>query len=141
MILKYRPEKTAGRPLDNDLLITLLMWKTVGPLQPHLRLNQIITTFTEAPEIVYSYEKSRHLTVLSGRIDHQGQADMEIGALKGKKGWKGKGMKRGEGMCLCKGKGFKGNGMFSYNGKGKGKKGYGKGKGMNGRKGKGKGQG
>ena len=39
IILKNRHEKTTGRPLDNDLLVTLLMQKTVGPLQQHLRLN------------------------------------------------------------------------------------------------------
>eukprot|EP00439_Symbiodinium_sp_Y106_P052373 s2721_g7.t1 len=62
IILKNRHEKTTGVPLDNDLLITLIMQKTTGPLQQHLRLNvRNITTFTEALEIVYSYIKSRHL--------------------------------------------------------------------------------
>ena len=52
-----------GRPLDNDLLVTLLMQKTVGPLQQHLRLNvRNINTFNEALEIIYSYIKSRHLS-------------------------------------------------------------------------------
>ena len=39
MILKNRHAKTTGRPLDKDPLIVLLMQKTVGPLQRHLRLN------------------------------------------------------------------------------------------------------
>eukprot|EP00439_Symbiodinium_sp_Y106_P082978 s159_g22.t1 len=61
IILKNRHEKTTGVPLDNDLLITLIMQKTTGPLQQHLRLNvRNINTFTEAMEIVYSYIKSRH---------------------------------------------------------------------------------
>ena len=99
IILKNRHEKTTGRPLDNDQLVTLLMQKTVGPLQQHLRLNvRNINTFNEALEIIYSYIKSRHLTVPSGKTDHGGQADMDIGALKGKKGMKGKGYYGGKGM-------------------------------------------
>ena len=54
IILQNRHEKTTGVPLDNDLLITLIMQKTTGPLQQHLRLNvRNITTFTEALDIVY----------------------------------------------------------------------------------------
>ena len=87
MIFENRHEKTTGRPLDNDFLIMLLMQKNVGPLQQHVRLNVRITnTFNEALEIVCSYIKSRRLTVPSGRIDHQGQSDMDIGALKGRMG-------------------------------------------------------
>ena len=141
IILKNKHEKTTGRPLDNDLLVTLLMQKTVGPLQQHLRLNvRNINTFNETLEIIYSYIKSRHLTVPSGRSDHGGPADMDIGALKGKKGMKGKGYHGGKGMLQRKGNGYKGKGMYKgYKGKGKSKgKGKGKGKGM---KGKGKGQG
>ena len=125
-------------PLDNDLLITLIMQKTTGPLQQHLRLNvRNITTFTEAMEIVYSYIKSRHLVVPSR---NDGPVDMDIGALKGRKGYgyKGKGKGKG-GMYKGKGKGVKGKGMFKGKGKGKSKGFQGKkGKGM---KGKGKGQG
>ena len=66
----------------------------------------------------------------SGRIDHQGHSDMEFGALKAEKGWKGTGMKGGKPMYKGKGKGFKGKGMFTYKGKGKGVKEYkGEGKG------------
>ena len=89
MILENRHEKTTGSPLDNDLLNTLLMQRSVGPLQQYLRLNvRSFNSFSEALEIVYRYTKSRHLTVPSGRTDHQGQANinMGIGALKGKKG-------------------------------------------------------
>ena len=105
-------------PLDNDLLITLIMQKTTGPLQQHLRLNvRNITTFTEALDIVYSYIKSRHLVVPSR---NDGPVDMDIGALEGKKGYgyKGKGKGKG-GMYKGKGKGFKGKGMFKGKGKGK----------------------
>ena len=56
------------------------------PLQQHLHVNvRSINTFNEALEIVYSYKKSRHLILPSARTDHQGQADMEMGALKGEK--------------------------------------------------------
>ena len=73
MILKNRHEKTTDRPLD-DLLVKLFMQKTVGPLQQHMRLNvRTISTFNAA------------LTAPSGRVDHQGQADMDIGALKGRR--------------------------------------------------------
>ena len=107
-ILKNRHEKTTGAPLDNDLLITLIMQKTTGPLQQHLRLNiRNINTFIEALEIVYSYIKSRHLVVLSR---NNGPADMDIETLKGRKGY-GKGKGKG-GMIKSKGKGFKGKGMF-----------------------------
>ena len=37
IILKSRLKAT-GRPLDNDVLITLLVQKTIGPMQQHLRL-------------------------------------------------------------------------------------------------------
>eukprot|EP00439_Symbiodinium_sp_Y106_P084068 s1993_g24.t2 len=104
IILKNRHEKTTGVPLDNDLLITLIMQKTTGPLQQHLTLNvRNITTFTEALEIVYSYIKSRHLVVESR---NDGPVDMNIGALKGRKGYgyKGKGQGKGKGR-MYKGKG------------------------------------
>ena len=96
------------------------MQKTTGPLQQHLRLNvRNITTFTEALEIVYSYINSRHLVVPSR---NDGPVDMDIGALKGRKGYgyKGKGKGKG-GMYKGKGKGFKGKGMFKGKGKGKSK--------------------
>eukprot|EP00439_Symbiodinium_sp_Y106_P069965 s5116_g12.t1 len=104
IILKNRHEKTTGVPLDNYLLITLIIPKTTGLLQQHLRLNvRNITTFTEALQIMHSYIKSRHL-VVPNRND--GPGDMDIAALKGRKGYgkrKGKG-KRG----IYKGKGFNG---------------------------------
>ena len=132
LILKNRHEKTTGVPLDNDLLITLIMQKTTGPLQQHLRLNvRNINTFTEALEIVYSYIKTRHLVVPSRA---GGPVGIGIGALKGRKGYgKGKGKGKG-GMYKGKGKGFgfKGKGMYKGKRKSKGFKGK-KGKGMKGR--------
>ena len=108
IILENRHENTTGRPLDDDLLATLQMLKTAGPLEQHLRLNlRNSKAFTEASEIIYGYIKSRHLTVPSGRTDYQGQADMEIGALKGKKGQrKGQGHKGSKRMHQGKRQGY-----------------------------------
>ena len=80
IVSKNRHEKTTGVPLDNDLLITLITQK--------------------------SYIKSRHLVVPSR---NESPVDMDIGALKGRRGYtgKGKGMYKGKG----KGFGFKGKGM------------------------------
>ena len=98
IILKNKHEKTTGVPLDNDLLITLIMQKTTGPLQQHLRLNvRNITTFTEALEIVYSYYiKSRNLVVPSR---NDGPVDMDIGALKGRKGYGYQGREKEKEEC------------------------------------------
>ena len=117
LILKNRHEKTTGVPLDNDLLITLIMQKTIGPLQQHLRLNvRNITTFTEALEIVYSYIQSRHLVVPSR---NDGPVDMGYWSIERKERIRKRKRKRKgkAGMYKGKGKGFKGKGMF----KGKGK--------------------
>ena len=81
-------------------------------------------------DLLYSYIKSRH--------PHQGQADMDIRALKGKKGRKGKGYKGGKGMYLRKGKGYKGKVQRKRQRKEQRIQRKRKGKGM---KGKGKGQG
>ena len=37
--LKTRHEKATSRPLQDDLLVTMMVNKTQGPLQQHLRLN------------------------------------------------------------------------------------------------------
>ena len=97
MILNDRHEKTTRRPLDYDLLITMLMQKAVGPLQQHLRLNvRRINTFkfNEALEIVHRYIKRRHLTWSIERKERT----ME-----------GKGHKGGKGMYKRKGKATKAN--------------------------------
>ena len=89
IILKNRHEKTTGVPLDNDLLITLIMQKTTGPLQPHLWLKvKNINTITEALEIVYSYIKSKHLVVPSR---NDGPVDMGYWSIERKERiWKRK---------------------------------------------------
>ena len=61
--LKNRYEKATGRALANDLLVTMMVNKTHGPLQQHLRLNVgNLTTFDDVLEIVKNYCQSRHLT-------------------------------------------------------------------------------
>ena len=102
LIVKSRPEKRSGRPIDDDLLITLLMQKATGPLQQHLRLHiRSVTTFQHSLDIVYAYTKSKHLTdstaPITAHASSQGAAPMDIGALKGKdKGWKGIRWKRND---------------------------------------------
>ena len=93
MMLKKKHEKTTGRPLDNDLSIMLLMQTTVGPLQQHLRLNVRIEASRCSLRCLGVFTiKSRHVTAPSGRSGHPGQADMDIGVVKGKTGWKRTGM-------------------------------------------------
>ena len=142
--LKNRHEKATSRPLQDDLLVMMMVNKTHGSLQQHLRLNVgDLTTFDDVLEIVKNYYQSRHLANWKHTsASNSDPAPMDIGALKGKgkygKGKFGKGF-RGKGKGKGKfGKGFhKGKGKGKMKGKGKGKGGIGKGK----LKGKGKGAG
>ena len=60
--LKNRHEKATGRALQDDLLVTMMVNKTHGPLQQHLRLNVgDLTTFDDVLESVKNYYQSRHL--------------------------------------------------------------------------------
>ena len=86
IILKNRRKKATGRPLDNDLLITLFTKKTTGPMQQHLRFN--VRNTNTVMEIVSSYLNSGLLTVRS-MSKEGGPADIDIGALKGKKPTRG----------------------------------------------------
>ena len=142
--LKNRHEKATSRALQDDLLVTMMVNKTHGSLQQHLRLNVgDLTTFDDVLEIVKNYYQSRHLANWKHTsASNSDPAPMDIGALKGKgkygKGKFGKGF-RGKGKGKGKfGKGFhKGKGKGKMKGRGKGKGGIGKGK----LKGKGKGTG
>ena len=50
--LKNKHEKATGKPLDDDLLVTLMVNKTSGSLQQHLRLNvDALTTFSDVLSI------------------------------------------------------------------------------------------
>ena len=133
--LKNKHEKATGRALDDDLLVTLMVTKTSGSLQQHLRLNvDALTTFSDVLQIMKQYYQSRHLANWrTASNSSQGPAPMDIGALKGKGKYRGKGKGKSwnwnKGKSgKSKGKGFKGKGK-GKGGKGKGFKGKGKGKG------------
>ena len=140
--LKNKHEKATGKPLDDDLLVTLMVNKTSGSLQQHLRLNvDALTTFSDVLSITKQYYQSRHLANWRSSSDPNGPAPMDIGAAywKGKgKSWNSKGKGRnwkGKGKGKFKGKGKKG-GSWNWNSKG-----FSKGKGSSNNKGKGKGKG
>ena len=139
IVLKNKHERATGQSLSDDLLVTLMMNKTRGQLQQHLRLQaNSLRTFDQVLVIIKEYYQSRHL-VSSKLHDSQGPA----GKGKGKKR-KGFMKGKGKGFMKGKGKGFpkgKGKGLM-MKGKGKGfTKGKGKGKGLMKGKGKGKGDG
>ena len=95
------------------MLVATLLNKTSGPLQQHLRLNaRNLTTYEDIRATILEYHQSRHILTGAAASASQGPAPMDIGGLKGKKGF-GKG-----GLGYFKGKKGKG--------KGKGKKGKGK---------------
>ena len=126
---KAKYEKQAGTELPDGVLVATLLSKTSGPLQQHLTLNaRNLTTYEDIT--ILEYHQSRHI-LTGGASSSQGPAPMDIGGLKGKKGF-GKGGfghfrgKKGKG----KGKGTKGKGKnpnvnFHHaampKGKGKGK--------------------
>ena len=91
--LKNKHEKATGRALDDDLLVTLMVTKTSGSLQQHLRLNvDALTTFSDVLQIMKQYYQSRHLANWQTASNNsQGPAPMDIGALKGKGKFRGKG--------------------------------------------------
>ena len=100
IVLKNKHERATGTSLSDDLLVTLMMNKTRGHLQQHLRLQaNSLRTFDQVLVIIKEYYQSRHL-VSSKLQDSQGPAPMDIGAA-----WKGRGKgKKGKGKG--KGKGF-----------------------------------
>ena len=54
--LKNRHKKATSRALQDDLLVTMMVNKTHGSLQQHLRLNAgDLTTFDDVLEIVKNY--------------------------------------------------------------------------------------
>ena len=113
--LKNKREKATGKALKDNLLVTLMVNKTSGSLQQHLRLNvDALTTFSDVLAIVKQYYQSRHLANWKSSVDNGGPAAMDIGALKGKEG-KGK-------YWHSKRKGKHGKGKGNSRGKGKGEK-------------------
>ena len=95
-------EKARGKKLDDDLLVTLMMAKTQGPLQQHLRLNvDPATTFDQVLQTIRVWYQSRHITGWrsSGTVNN-GVAPMEIdqiGAVRGRGRRKGCGKSKGKG--------------------------------------------
>ena len=139
--MKPRHEKATSRPLQDDLLVTMMVNKTQGTLQQHLRLNVgDLTAFDEILEIVKNYYQSRLANWKHMLSSHDTSGPMDIGALKGQGSYKGFGKGFGKGFNEGKGKkGGKGKGNFKGTWKGKG---TGNWKGQSqGKKGKGKGQG
>ena len=95
----------------------MMVTKTQGPLQQHLRLNvRDLTTFDDTLETVGKYYQSRHLA----NWKHMSSNQDTSGTEKGKKG--------GNGKCKFKGT-WKGKGKRNWKGKGKGKKAKGQGNG------------
>ena len=87
---KVKYEKQTGTELPDSVLVTTWLNKTSGPLQQHLRLNaRNLTTYEDIRATILEYHQSRH--ILTGATSSsQGPAPVDIGGLKGKKGF-GKG--------------------------------------------------
>ena len=120
--LKSRHEKATSRPLQDDLLVTMMVNKTQGPLQQHLRLNVgDLTTIDDALEIVKNCYQSRHLANWKHMSsNHDTPGPMDTGPLKGK--GRNKGFGKGFGKRFSKGKERKeekGKGKFKGTWKGK----------------------
>ena len=114
--IKVKYEKQTGTALPDSVLVATLLNKTSGALQTHLRLNaRTLTTYEEIRTTILEYHQSRHILTGASSSSNQGPAPMDIGGLKGKKGF-GKG-----GFGHFKGKKGKGKGKKGKLGKGKGK--------------------
>ena len=85
IVLKNKHERATNTALSDDLLVTLMMNKTRGQLQQHLRLQaNTLKTFDQVLVIVKEYYQSKHL--VSSKLQHDpnnnqgGPAPMDIGA-------------------------------------------------------------
>ena len=104
--MKY--EKQTGSALPDTVLAAILLNKTSGALQTHLRLNaRTLTTYEEIRTTILEYHLSRRILTGASSSSNQGRAPMDIGGLEGKKGFgkgrfgrfegkKGRGKKRGK---------------------------------------------
>ena len=112
--MKY--ETQTGTALPDSVLVATLLNKTSGALQTHLRLNaRTLTTYEQIRATIIEYHQSRHILTGASSSSNQGPAPMDIGGLKGKKGF-GKG-----GFGHFKGKKGKGKRKKGKLGKVKGK--------------------
>ena len=117
--MKY--EKQNGTALPDSVLVATLLKKTSGALQTHLRLNaRTLITYEEIRTTILENHQSRH--ILSGAFSsssNQGPAPMDIGGLKGKKGFGKSGLghikgKKGEAKGKKRGKLGKGEGKSAH---------------------------
>ena len=107
--IKVKYARQTGTALPDSVLVATLLNKTSGASQTHLRLDaRTLATIIE-------YHQSRHILTGAASSSNQGPAPMDIGGLKGKKGF-GRG-----GFGHFKGKKGKGKGRKGKLGKGKGK--------------------
>ena len=85
-LIEDQTRETTSRPLQDDLLVTMMVNKTQGPLQQHLRSNvRDLTTFDAVVEIGKKYYQSRHLANWKHMSNnHDTSGPMDIGELKGK---------------------------------------------------------
>ena len=85
---KVKYEKQTGTELPDSVLVATLLNKTSGPLQQHLRLNaRNLTTYEDIRATILEYHQSRHILTGASASSSQGPAPMDIGGLKGKKGF------------------------------------------------------
>ena len=114
--IKVKYERQTGTALPDRVPVATLLNKTSGALQTHLRLNaRTLTTYEQTRATIIEYHQSRHILTGASSSSNQGPAPMDIGGLKGKKGF-GKG-----GFGHFKGKEGKGKRKKGKVGKGKGK--------------------
>ena len=69
MTLKNKHEKATGKKLDDDLLVTLMMAKTQGPLQQHLRLNVDPATTFDQVLLLRCQDDSAHDRLAQGVLN------------------------------------------------------------------------
>ena len=89
--IKVKYERQTGAALPDSVLVATLLNKTSGALQTHLRLNaRTLTTYEQIRATIIEYRQSRHILTGAASSSNQGTAEMDIGGLKGNKGF-GKG--------------------------------------------------
>ena len=61
--LKARYEKQTGAALPDNILVAILLNRTTGPLQQHLRLNvRTMDSYDTVRDVITAYYQSRHIT-------------------------------------------------------------------------------
>ena len=89
--INVKCEKQTGTALPDSVLVATFLNRTGGALQGQLRLNaRALTTYEEIRTTILEYHQSRRILTGASSSSNQGPAPMDIGGLKGKKGF-GKG--------------------------------------------------